>query len=201
MYNVVVMTTWRIELSGMHCDSCVSSVRTALESVEGVDAAEVVLKRQQATVSTTSAVKPDFLREAIQRAGFVVEQIAEHEKGPPLPAKSFPPPAETAEALPTVAGEAGSVCLEFEIEGMHCAGCVRQVREALLSVKGVSQAGVNLATRQATVVIQQSAQFRPVFNGTAEHGALRAVMIPASTDKLNRHLEFFGDPDRLILSK
>ena len=39
---------------------------------------------------------------------------------------------------------------------MHCAGCVRQVREALLAVPGVSQAGVNLATRQATVVLEGS---------------------------------------------
>ncbi|MFP6750755.1 MAG: heavy metal translocating P-type ATPase [Pirellulaceae bacterium] len=152
MYNVVMLTTWRIQLSGMHCDSCVLSVRTALESVDGVESAEVSLEMQQATVSATSAVSPAFLQEAVQRAGFEVEQVAECERGAPLPAGSFPSPPATAGALPPVAGEEDSVWLEFEIDGMHCAGCVRQVRNAMLSVPGVAQAGVNLATRQATVV-------------------------------------------------
>ena len=70
MYNIIVMTTWRIQLSGMHCDSCVSSVRTALESVDGVDTAEVSLETQRATVSVTREVSPVFLQQAVQGAGF-----------------------------------------------------------------------------------------------------------------------------------
>lgn len=37
------------------------------------------------------------------------------------------------------------------IDGMTCAGCVRRVEQALLSVPGVSEASVNLATERATV--------------------------------------------------
>jgi len=152
MYNVDVMTTWTIQLSGMHCDNCVSSVRTALNSVDGVDNAEVSLETQQATVLTTSVVNPVSFQEAIQHAGFEVKHVTEYERPSSPPASSIPAPAETAGALPTVPKEGDPPWLEFEIDGMHCAGCVQQVRNALLSVAGVAQAGVNLATRQATVV-------------------------------------------------
>jgi Cu+-exporting ATPase len=152
MYNVMMMMTWRIQLSGMHCDNCIASVRNALESVEGVDAARVSLEDQRATVSTTDSVQPELLEAAIQRAGFQVEQLAQGEPDSLLPAASPPSPAGTAGDVPTEVAPGESGRLEFEIDGMHCAGCVSQVRNALLAVSGVEQAGVNLATRQATVV-------------------------------------------------
>ncbi|MDP6468365.1 MAG: heavy metal translocating P-type ATPase [Pirellulaceae bacterium] len=39
----------------------------------------------------------------------------------------------------------------LEIAGMHCASCVARVESALLSVGGVAEAHVNLATNQATI--------------------------------------------------
>jgi Cu+-exporting ATPase len=39
----------------------------------------------------------------------------------------------------------------FDIEGMHCAGCVARVEESLSRVAGVVRARVNLVTRQASV--------------------------------------------------
>ncbi|TET53558.1 MAG: heavy metal translocating P-type ATPase, partial [Actinobacteria bacterium] len=39
----------------------------------------------------------------------------------------------------------------FDVEGMSCASCVKKVEDALLSVNGVEEASVNLATEKATV--------------------------------------------------
>ncbi len=41
--------------------------------------------------------------------------------------------------------------LQFEVEGMHCASCVKRVEDALLAQPGVQQASVNLATGKAGV--------------------------------------------------
>jgi Cu+-exporting ATPase len=41
--------------------------------------------------------------------------------------------------------------LSLEVRGMRCAGCVGQVERALLTVEGVAEASVNLATGQALV--------------------------------------------------
>src|SRR5262245_7326176 len=48
------------------------------------------------------------------------------------------------------------------IEGMTCASCVRRVEKALGKLPGVEQAGVNLATEQATV------RFNPAMVGRDE---------------------------------
>jgi len=48
------------------------------------------------------------------------------------------------------ADAANAVC-DLTIEGMHCASCVRSVEKALLALPGVSDASVNLATREARV--------------------------------------------------
>lgn len=41
--------------------------------------------------------------------------------------------------------------VEFEVQGMHCAGCVHRIEQALHAVPGVTEATVNLATREARV--------------------------------------------------
>lgn len=46
---------------------------------------------------------------------------------------------------------ADSCSIVLEIHGMHCAGCVGRVEQALRGVQGVRTAGVNLATERATV--------------------------------------------------
>ena len=43
----------------------------------------------------------------------------------------------------------------LKIEGMHCASCAQAVEKALLKVKGVASASVNLLTEQATVTHSQ----------------------------------------------
>ena len=44
----------------------------------------------------------------------------------------------------------------IRIKGMHCATCVDTVKEALMSLKGVENASVNLATEKATFTYDPS---------------------------------------------
>ncbi len=52
----------------------------------------------------------------------------------------------------TIVHEAGKT-YEFPVEGMTCASCVRRVERALVSVDGVGEARVNLATESASVTV------------------------------------------------
>ena len=46
--------------------------------------------------------------------------------------------------------------VRFLVDGMHCASCVSRVEAGLRGVRGVTDARVNLATREATVVLAHS---------------------------------------------
>ena len=196
MYNVIVMTTWKIQLSGMHCDGCVKSVSTALEAIDGIDQAAVSLEDQLALVSTTARLDPETIRSAIVTSGFHLEQLSRDNEVLPQPECSEPLTRAIRPASESFPHEANSCRLEFEIEGMHCAGCVRQVREALLAVKGVSQAGVNLATRQATVVMERSSSAELLIEsvGRAGYSARPSEALPLQAARWDQR---FDDEQRL----
>jgi Cu+-exporting ATPase len=63
----------------------------------------------------------------------------------------------------------------FQIEGMHCGGCVGRVERALTAVPGVGSASVNLATGKATV------EFDAPANLDALTAALKTAGYPAAT--------------------
>ena len=52
-------------------------------------------------------------------------------------------------------GSGGTRELRFPVEGMHCASCVSSVERALLSVEGVKEASVSLATEEARVRLRE----------------------------------------------
>jgi copper chaperone CopZ len=63
--------TVRIPVQGMTCAVCAANVRRALQSVAGVQEAEVDLERRQAWVRyDESKVSPDRLLAAIDRLGY-----------------------------------------------------------------------------------------------------------------------------------
>lgn len=63
-----------IKISGMHCEHCVSSVKKALNAIEGVSA-QVSLNANQAVVSYDREISEGVLRNAIEEAGFQVLEI------------------------------------------------------------------------------------------------------------------------------
>lgn len=61
-----------IPVRGMSCSHCVKRVKDALESVDGVRAAEVDLDTEQAVVTYDGAVSRDQLADAVADAGYEV---------------------------------------------------------------------------------------------------------------------------------
>ncbi|MEX0994344.1 MAG: copper ion binding protein, partial [Balneolaceae bacterium] len=110
-----------LDIEGMHCASCVSTVEKSLNKVKGVEEASVNLATESATVSyDADKVSDDDLRKAVEAAGYSL-----------------------------VEKEPDSITLK--IEGMHCAGCVNSVLQSLEELEGVEEANVNLATESAKV--------------------------------------------------
>ncbi len=115
-------------VGGMHCAGCARTVEQALAGVEGVRAASVNLAAESASVEFDDGeVDSAELARAVEDVGYELE-----------------------------AGE-GPVRETLEIEGMHCAACVRTVEEALAAVKGVRSATVSLPTESASVEYDEGA--------------------------------------------
>ncbi len=67
------METTVLKVNGMTCGGCVRSVKNVLESIQGVNSAEVSLEKAQVTV-TYDPAKADVnrMREAVTDAGYQV---------------------------------------------------------------------------------------------------------------------------------
>lgn len=64
-----------LTVEGMMCAHCVKRVTDALCGVEGVEGAEVDLKKKRAVVTFTAAVADDVLTAAVKNAGYEVKKI------------------------------------------------------------------------------------------------------------------------------
>ncbi len=118
----VPVATIQLAVSEMSCVSCVAHVEKALRAVPGVIEASVNLATERATVTSTAT--PESLIAAVSRAGY---------------------PARLIDSAPRACE------IELAVSGMSCASCVGHVEKALLSVDGVSEVSVNLATEKAMI--------------------------------------------------
>ena len=78
----------QLKIEGMHCDSCVSKVHQALNSVEGVKGVIVNLSDKSANI--TGDVKTDPLLEAIAKTGYKASLINKVELKDSLANKNHP---------------------------------------------------------------------------------------------------------------
>ena len=63
----------KLKISGMSCGHCVSHVKSALESVEGVSESDVSLENHEADVTLSGAVVDADLIAAVEAAGYQAE--------------------------------------------------------------------------------------------------------------------------------
>jgi copper chaperone CopZ len=62
-------------VAGMTCGHCVSSVKEEVSAIDGVDAVEVVLKKDGAsrvTVRSSASISPEKVRAAVDEAGYAL---------------------------------------------------------------------------------------------------------------------------------
>ncbi|KAJ8352575.1 hypothetical protein SKAU_G00240510 [Synaphobranchus kaupii] len=147
----------KIQVEGMTCQSCVSTIEGHVGQLAGVASLRVSLGNREATVSyAPHVIQPEQLRAAIEDMGFgaTLTPIT----ATPLPVFLAPvvggrPPQEHGVVGSEGAGEWYGVALE--VEGMHCQSCVRSIAEKLSGVTGVRHVSVSLETGSAHL------QYRP----------------------------------------
>merc|ERR1719473_363111 len=118
----------------MTCKHCVARIKSALEQVEGVQSAEVVLEPGSATVVGTAS------------AAALIEAV--EDTGKSASVMSAPATATATDDAPTV---------HLAVDGMTCKHCVARIKSALEQVEGVQSAEVVLEPGSATVVGTASA--------------------------------------------
>src|SRR5690349_7756371 len=107
--------TLDLSINGMSCANCVRHVREAIESVPGVERAEVELETGSAAVhwQPGAALDQGAVFRAVREAGYEPQ----------------------VQAVPQT---------ELAVEGMTCSGCARNVTEALRAIPGVASVDVQL---------------------------------------------------------
>ncbi len=61
-----------IKVEGMMCMHCVAHVKEALESIKGVESAEVSLEKNEARITSKKEIKDSVIEKAIDKAGYKV---------------------------------------------------------------------------------------------------------------------------------
>lgn len=64
------MKTVKLSVDGMHCEGCVSRVKSALDEVPGVTDVEVSLDRNEAEVTADDSTSEESFVKAVEEAGY-----------------------------------------------------------------------------------------------------------------------------------
>ncbi|HWP96334.1 MAG TPA: heavy metal translocating P-type ATPase [Syntrophomonadaceae bacterium] len=116
-----------LKIFGMSCAACAARIEKGLNKLDGVEAANVNLAMERATVAyDDSLVQRKQFDALIQKLGYEVIQ----EKAP----------------------DAGQVNLK--VSGMTCAACAARIEKKLKTMDGVKLASVNLSTERASIAYE-----------------------------------------------
>lgn len=131
--------TTLLQVTGMHCNSCVVNIQDNISKLAGVSSVVVSLENRQASIQhnpkQVSTAELQKSIEALPPGKFKV-QFVTPQNILPSPEPSFLQP------LVSVA--------EVHIEGMTCGSCVQSIEGVLSQKKGVRSARVSLANHQGT---------------------------------------------------
>ena len=98
--------------------------------------------------------------------------------------------------------ELGAVSTQVEIRGMHCASCVSTIEQALKETRGVVDASVNLATRQARVEYFPGLVDVAGLARAVQDAGYEAVAAPSATETaVDRQEQEQGHEYRILIRK
>lgn len=66
----------KVKVEGMTCESCVKSIKSKFEKVEGVSSTEVSLKEKLVTIEADPKVDDETVKSTIASAGYKVTDIS-----------------------------------------------------------------------------------------------------------------------------
>ncbi|GBL52636.1 hypothetical_protein [Candidozyma auris] len=119
----------RINVDGMTCAACSTSVTEALEGISNVHSVAVSLITNEAKVVHGTEVQPQQLVQAVEECGFDAHVASSKALTNPTP----------------------HFVAKINVSGMTCGACTSSVTEALEAVPGVESASVSLLTNTASV--------------------------------------------------
>ncbi len=64
-----------IIIEGMSCNHCKGRVEKALNGLDGIESAEVILRENKAVITTNQDIHDHVLKEAVEKAGYDVVSI------------------------------------------------------------------------------------------------------------------------------
>ncbi|MDH4224277.1 MAG: heavy-metal-associated domain-containing protein [Deltaproteobacteria bacterium] len=70
------MMTYQIKIKGMSCQNCVRHVTEALTEIPGTINVKLSLEENQAVVETQEKMDPQVFRQALEEAGYSMEDVA-----------------------------------------------------------------------------------------------------------------------------
>jgi len=91
-------------------------------------------------------------------------------------------PADFASRIREIGYDVGTVTAEIPIEGIVCASCVQKIEKALLELRGVIKAAVNLATGRARVEFLPSETSVAEIKRTIESTGYKVLEVPAEAE-------------------
>jgi len=156
-------------IKGMHCGSCTQAIRLAVSAIDGVEAVDVSLELETATVTLASITSREEVevkvKEAILDCGFDVEGPIEwsgnvHREKPLVDMVESMDTREIYEKEDLVeisVDESVTTLLEktsvdvFHVKGMTCASCVHSIESALLGHENIRKVEVSLIAETAKV--------------------------------------------------
>ncbi|XP_036401466.1 copper-transporting ATPase 2 [Megalops cyprinoides] len=139
----------KIQVEGMTCQSCVSSIEGRVGQLPGVLGIKVSLANREAVVQyEPRLVQPEELRAHIEEMGFDAALTDEPPRLGLAPEEPERPPQERGVNEQTsgvgVTGEWRSMTLA--VAGMHCRSCVTNISAHLVGRPGVRHVSVSLET-------------------------------------------------------
>ncbi|NGZ67735.1 copper-translocating P-type ATPase [Vibrio aestuarianus subsp. cardii] len=135
------------ELQGLNCGHCVDKLTSRLQASDQITRLWVT-KTHLSLLTTLSAVD---IQQQVTSLGY--QAILKEENCRPKPQNAPISVDSTSQPIqPDTLEDFSSVSIHLLIQGMTCASCVSSVEKALLAVKGVKRAQINLTEQSALVV-------------------------------------------------
>lgn len=129
--------TTLLQVTGMHCNSCVANIQDNISELAGVSSVVVSLENGQASIQhnpkQVSTAELQKAIEALPPGKFRVQLVTP---------QNISPEPSFLQPLVSVA--------EVRIEGMTCGSCVQSIEGVISQKKGVRSARVSLANHQGT---------------------------------------------------
>ncbi|XP_036432821.1 copper-transporting ATPase 1 [Colossoma macropomum] len=172
-------TTTSMDITGMHCNSCVVNIQDNIGKLPGVSSVRVSLEKGQAVVQhNPNLVTVTQLQKAIEALppgkfkAQLTSQDAVFSASPSEPSVVSSPEPNFLQPLASV--------VQIHIEGMTCDSCVQTVEGTMSEKKGVRSVQVSLANHQGTF------EYDPLMTTPEElRGAIEEMGFDASLPETN----------------